>query len=122
MSNLFICEKCGCVVPESEEQFCLVCHGKLIPLGITEEEANNKYKEIMEQSKLPIPERNECIRKDYYYGKIENPQAKVAITNEEYTSIYGKTIHCPSCNSKMVWTIDDTHICRICGKKWKKED
>ena len=120
MSNLFICEHCGAVHENNDKNFCLICHCKLIPLNISEEEANNKYKDIMENSKNPICERNECIRQDYFYNKIENPKAEKVISDEEYKAIYDKGIYCPICKSDLVWsTGDNTYICRNCKTKWE---
>ena len=123
MSQLIICERCGSVTNETPDiklNMCPVCHGKMIPIGLTEDEAAKKYETQMAESDMPIVTRNQCIRNDYYYNKIENREAEVVLSKEEYEDLFGKKLHCPLCNSAAVWTLKEKHICGKCRHKWEE--
>ncbi len=123
MSQLIICERCGSVTnktPDIKLNMCPVCHGKMIPIGLTEEEAAEKYKIEMAESSMPIVTRNQCIRNDYYYNKIENHEGEVVLTKKEYKKLFGMEMHCPICNSTMIWSLDKKRICGNCRHKWEE--
>lgn len=122
MSKLNICERCGIVtneIADIEYNMCPVCRGKMVAINLTEDEANKKYASQMAESDMPIATRNQCIRNDYFYDKIENREAEPVLSKEEHEAIFGKELHCPLCNSTTIWTLNKKHICNKCRNKWE---
>lgn len=136
--KITICTKCGKIRYEDDYdrdmKECYVCGNKnsYKILDLTDQEADDKYKEIIREqhgkefNKFPAPfskyyeYRDELIRQDYYYGKLDSESDYSSVQKRKereerckhskgdptLNGYSAPSVRCPKCGSTSIGTVN----------------